>query len=151
MKESIFIAAPADHVWLLIADASRWPEWQKKIVMLTRSRSGPVVPAEEMHALFRMRRKETNTRIHIRNIDPGRSLELRQFFPRGTRTRHVDVRFELLEATRGCRVEQTIDHRAALPWPLRLFIWILMRVGKPSSTSPLEQLKTVAEATAASA
>ena len=145
MKESIFIAAPAGHVWSYIVDASRWPEWQKKIVALTRSRSGPVVPDEEMNALFKSRRQQTDTRIHIRNVGPGHRLELRQHFQKGTRNRHVDVRFEIRPEKGGCRVTQALNHRAAMPWFFRVLIWLLLRLGRPSSTSPLEQLKTAAE------
>jgi uncharacterized membrane protein len=45
---SVDIAAPADHVWAIMRDFERWPEWTPTVTSITRMNQGPIAPGAKL-------------------------------------------------------------------------------------------------------
>ena len=45
---SIAIAAPPHHVWAIMSDFERWPEWTPTVTSITRIDKGPIAPGTKL-------------------------------------------------------------------------------------------------------
>ena len=146
LNETALIQADIDVVWANLADPACWPLWHQKILAVERHGHHPLMLGETFPATFQLKRRTLPSQIEVRQCEPPHLLVLRQSYEHGRRFRYADVAFVLDLDEGGVRLTQSVDLKGTgTPWLLRLLVWWIHHYGRPTSISPVEQLKRVIE------
>lgn len=148
LKESIIIAATPETVWKHLADPNTWRQWNTRVKVVRRDRSGELSSSEQFSAKLLIRDREVPSQIAVARCQKGAKLELVQNFEDSQRRRMVRVKFRLTASRGGgTRVSQEVDlGKSGVPLLVRTFIVVLHKLGKSEEISPLENLKRLIEA-----
>lgn len=146
LKDSIIIAAAPETVWRHLADPTTWDQWNTRVKVVRRDRSGELKSSEQFSAQLRIRDRQVASQIAVARCQKGVRLELVQNFDDPQRRRMVRVKFRLSASRGGTRVSQEVDlGRSGVPLLVRTFIVVLHKLGKSDEMSPLENLKRLVE------
>ncbi len=146
LKESIIIAAPTDTVWKHLADPNTWREWNTKVKVVRRDRTGELSRSEQFSAQLRIQKRQVASQIAVSKCTKGEKLEMVQNFEDSKGRRMVRVKFRLTAVRQGTRVSQEVDlGRSGVSLLSRTLIVVLHKLGKAEEVSPLEKLKLLIE------
>lgn len=145
MRMTVTINAPADLVWLFVADPVLMSAWNEKNVDIKRQQGGPVTLGESYQMTYVMKGNALASACEVVACKPPRELKIRcTMLDRPGR--HVDECYTLTERDGQTHLVQLIDLRwSGIPrWALAL-IWFIQKTGKTQGTPYLKVLKTMAE------
>ena len=146
LKESIIIAAPTDTVWKHLADPNTWREWNTKVKVVRRYRTGELSRSEQFSAQLRIQKRQVASQIAVSKCKKGEALEMVQKFEDSKGRRMVRVKFRLTAVRQGTRVSQEVDiGRSGVSLLGRTLIVVLHKLGQAEEVSPLEKLKLLIE------
>lgn len=147
LRESVVIAAAAEDVWPWVADPVLQAGWNPKIVEVNRDAKGLACLGEKFSVVYRMRGRETKSLVEVTRCQPPLSIA----FQHSQDDRHVVEELYTIEpCAKGSRLLQTIDlSRAAVPWPFRVIMWLINRLGRPQGQPYLDRLRELVEQSAA--
>jgi len=147
LRERITISAPPDVLWPFLADPVQMSLWNDKIVAVDRDSDQPVRTGETFNMIYRMRSKESECVVTVRDVQPGAAVTYEHVAEWRGKPQIVHQTLRLKSTGNQTRVTEEIDlAKAGIPLPFRLLIWVINRFGKPTGEMPLEKLKRLVEA-----
>jgi len=146
LRQSTEIATTASEVWPYLADPLMQAEWNPKIVSIDRKASGLLRTGETFQMIYRMSGKAHMSRVEITEARFVERLVLVHHISRKSTEQRVEESYEITPLENGVRIVQTLDLRqSGIPFPLRLLIGFIHRVGRDTEEPYLERLKQLAE------
>lgn len=106
-RTTAVLALPPEDVWAVVADLSRWPQWQPAVAHarldepLRRGASGSYGLT---HRVFGRLHERTAPPLRVSGLEPGRMLEITQPNPLGG----MRVRWTVAPDAVGTRLTQTV-------------------------------------------
>jgi uncharacterized protein YndB with AHSA1/START domain len=145
MRDSVIIPADAQAVWPLVADPAEHARWNEKVVSIGRDRSGPVVRGERFEMIYRMKGRDSTTRVEVTECRPPHSVVFRHRTEWRGREQITEERYNIEPVAEGVKLTQHIDLSRAVPaWAL-VIIWLINRLGTTQGTSNLQRLRSLVE------
>ena len=146
LTHSTVIRATRERVWALVADPHRQAEWNPKVRVTRRSRTGPAHGGELFSIVGRLGGREQPGDVETLLADAPSHARFRHAVDyNGSRSIAVES-YDLVEHRDGVRVTQTIDLTdARIPLFFRVVIRLITLFGRPVGEDPLARLKTLAE------
>jgi carbon monoxide dehydrogenase subunit G len=142
LSDTVVIHEPPQRVWKAICDPATWPDWNPKVVSVSRTSTGPLEVGETFTADFKLNGPPMPSQLKVRVLNPLRQLTVKQRPEGRHRSRSVKIDFEIEMEGTSTRVTQTTDiTEAGLPFWARTLMWIVTRFGKAAGPSPLDGLK----------
>jgi len=146
IRQNTFIAAAALDVWPFVADPLLQAEWNPNVVSIDRVGSGPVRAGETFRMIYRMSGRDKPSRVEIAEAAPAERVVFLHHFGMESFGQTVAVAFGITPHGEGVKVVQTVDlHPTGLPFPIRILLWFIHRVGRDTEMPHLERLRRIVE------
>jgi ligand-binding SRPBCC domain-containing protein len=140
------INAPADAVWMFVADPKMMMAWNPKVVKVSKINSGELQTGDSYTITYRMNSRDSAMRASVIRADKPRHLHIRMVNqlpgdPQGT----VDEVYDLTGKGDQTVLEQNINADIKINFFLNLLIKFILRFGRPSGERYLQTLKNLVE------
>ena len=142
VHEQTIIEAPAERVWRVLADPARRGEWNEKIVRVEKaSRAAPRM-GDRYRVRYRLGRHEREMEAEVVACEAPRLLAVRERPAADAEARcAVVLTWRVENVARGTRISQVVDITdAPMPWPVKLLMWVIARIGRPQGATVMETL-----------
>ncbi len=142
VHEQTIIDAPVERVWRVLADPARRGEWNEKIVRVERVSSAAARVGDRYRVRYRLGRHERAMEAEVVACEAPRVLAVCERPTAGADPRcAVVLTWRVENAARGTRISQVVDITdAPMPWPVKLLMWVISRIGKPQGATVVETL-----------
>lgn len=146
VRQSTLISADASAIWPFLADPVMQAEWNPKVVSIDRKRSGPVRLGERFEMIYRMRGRESQSRVEVTFAQAPQRVVFLYRVAWKSAEQIVEESYEMSPRGSGVNVVQTVDFsRAGIPWPFRLLMWFINRFGWNAEEPYLDRLRRLVE------
>ena len=146
LRDSVVIEREPDAVWAVLTDLRQLPRWNPKVVSVEPQSPGNFRQGYRYRVTYRMSDRENAVMQEVAVFEPPARLEIRATGGRMPASGIVHERYELRRLPSGTEVVQLIDLRhSGIPWAWRVFMAVIHRVGRPTGTRYLENLKALVE------
>lgn len=146
LKQQTTIHAEPHAVWGYLCDPVLQALWNPKVVSIDRDADGPVYEGERFEMMYRMSSQEQLSRVRVAVFRPDEQLVFEHTTEIGQNTLVVTEAYDLKDVSSGTHLRQTIDMpTTGIPWPFRIVIWLVTRLGKDVQEPTLDTLKRIIE------